>query len=96
MSNTENEFPKALVTFHNKLPARWQVDIVEVACKFIYDDEHNDDMGRMVRVKAGETYTLESSYSGCCRSYIVAVKGRAFDGTDEDFNWFNTATVSSG
>ena len=57
MSNTENTFPEALVTFHDKLPPRWQVDIVEVSCKFIFDDGYNDDMGQKVRIRAGESYT---------------------------------------
>ena len=96
MSNTENTFPEALVTFHDKLPPRWQVDIVEVSCKFIFDDGYNDDMGQKVRIRAGESYTLKSSYSGCCRSYITVVKAKAFDGTDEDFVSFDTATVEDG
>ena len=94
MSDTKKKFPEALVTFHNKLPARWQVDIVQVACKFIYDDGHNDDMGQTVRIRAGETHTLKSTYSGCCRSYIVVVKGKVFDGTDEDFNWFDSPSIN--
>ena len=96
MSDTETKFPEALVTFHNKLPARWEVDIVEVACKFVYDDGHNDDMAQKVRIRAGETHTLRSSYSGCCRAYFTIVKSKAFDGTDEDFLSPGTATVEQG
>lgn len=88
-----NEYPKASCTFRNQLPPRWQVDIVQIGCKFIYDDGHNDNKGRVVRISGGEEDTLVASYSGCCRSYVVIVQARAFDGTDEKFHFLDTATV---
>jgi hypothetical protein len=81
-------------TFYNDLPPHWQVNIVQVGCKFIDDDGNNDDKGAHVNVPGGQNYTLTSTYRGCCRSYIAVSKAKAKNGEEWDF--FNTATVEDG
>jgi len=90
-------YPPASCTFINDLPPRWQVDIIEIACKFIYDDGYNDNKGRRVRIGGGgQSSTLTASYDGCCRSYITLMKAKAFDGTNEEWVLPNSGTVKQG
>lgn len=84
----------ASCTFFNDLPPRWEVDIVQIGCKFIDDDGNNDDKAAHTRISGGRNQTLTSTYKGCCRSYIIVMKARASDGEEWDF--FNTATTESG
>lgn len=90
-----NRYPPASVTFFNDLPPRWQVDIIEIACKFMYDDGRNDDKGKkQLRIKGGGGQeTLTATHDGCCRAYIALTKAKAFDGTNEEWVIPNTATV---
>lgn len=84
----------ASCTWFNDLPPHWQVDLVQIGCKFIDDDGNNDNKGANVRIRGGESGTLTSTYRGCCRSYIAVSKARAANG--EEWNFVNTATVEPG
>jgi hypothetical protein len=85
----------ASATFFNDLPPYWQVNIVQIGCKFIDDDGHNDDKARNVNIPGGgASATLNSTYNGCCRAYIVVMKARAADG--QEWNFANSATVEDG
>jgi hypothetical protein len=84
----------ASCTFFNRLPPRWEVDIVQIGCKFVDDNGHNDDKAANTQIKAGQNQTLTSTYKGCCRTYIIVMKARASDG--KVWNFFETATVESG
>ena len=88
-------YPVASCTFTNELPARWEVDIVEIACKFIYDDGHNDDKGKVVTIKSGQQDTVIASYTGCCRSYVTLTKAKATDGTGETWVIPNAGSVDA-
>jgi hypothetical protein len=85
----------ASCTWFNDLPPYYGVNIVQVACKFIDDDGNNDNKGANVNIPGGgQSYTLTSTYQGCCRSYIALSKARAADGKEWVFP--NTTTVEDG
>jgi hypothetical protein len=83
----------ASVTWINELPPYYGVNIVQVGCKFIDDDGHNDNKAANVNIPGGgQSYTLTTSYEGCCRSYIAVSKARAAaDG--REWNFVNPYTV---
>lgn len=84
----------ASATYYNDVPADWGVTIIEVACKFIDDDGNNDNKSASVNIKGGgNSYTLNSTYQGCCRQYVVLMKVR--DRGNEE-TYANAATVESG
>jgi len=67
----------ASCTYFNDVPSDWGVTIIEVACKFIDDNGNNDNKGSATNLPGnGASFTLNSSYNGCCRSYIGLVKVR--------------------
>jgi hypothetical protein len=72
----------ASCTWFNDLPPHWQIDIVQIGCKFIDDDGNNDNKGANVRIQGGQNGTLTSTYKGCCRSYIAVSKARAVNGEE--------------
>jgi hypothetical protein len=84
----------ASCTYFNDLPPYWQVDIVQIGCKFVDDDGNNDNKGANVRIQSGQNQTLTSTCQGCCRMYFVVMKARAADGNE--WNLANSATVESG
>lgn len=81
-------------TIINDVPTDWGAVIIEVACKFMDDDGHNDNKGSAVNLPGGgSSYTIVSSYEGCCRAYIGLVKVR-YHGKADVYPF--TATVESG
>jgi hypothetical protein len=86
----------ASATFFNDLPGYFNVFIVQVGCKFIYDDGHNDNKGANVNIKPeGGTHTLVASHNGCCRSYIIVAKAK-HKTNGQEWNLADTATVEQG
>src|SRR5882757_9306444 len=88
-------YPAATCTFTNDLPASYGVDIVQVACKFIYDDGTNDDKSASVDISAGGQVTLTADNTGCCRQYVaLSTARRRVDG--KEWSFVNPATVDDG
>lgn len=85
----------ASCTWFNDLPPYYGVSIVQVACKFMDDNGNNDNKGAHVNIPGGgQSYTLTSTYKGCCRGYLAVSKARASDGKVWDY--VNPATVEQG
>lgn len=90
-----SSYPPASATFINDLPPDWGANIVQIGCKFVYDDGTNDNKGANVNIPGGGGQaTLVATASGCCRAYFVVMKVRFSDGSEQ--NLFNNATVPSG
>jgi hypothetical protein len=88
-------YPPASATFINDLPADWRANIVQIGCKFVYDDGTNDNKGANVSIPGGGGQaTLVATYAGCCRAYFVVMKVRFSDGSEQ--NLANSTTVPAG
>jgi hypothetical protein len=82
--------------FQNDLPANWNIHIVQIGCKFIYDDGHNDNKAATVDIPGGGAQgVLTATHSGCCRAYFVVMQAREMT-TGEVWNFVNNATVEQG
>ena len=88
-------YPPASATFINDLPPDWKANIVQIGCKFVYDDGSNDNKGASVNIPGGgNSAMLVATNTGCCRAYFVVMKVRFSDGSEQ--NLFNNATVPAG
>ena len=89
-------YPPASCTFINDLPPDWKINIVQIGCKFVYDDGANDNKGANVNIPGGGAQgTLTATYTGCCRAYFVVMKAKASD-TGQEWNLANSKTVDPG
>jgi len=68
------------VVFMNQLKPDSQIHIIQVGCKFAFDDNYNDNKVANVDIAPGGQYTLNSTYGDCCRGYLILIKVRHPDG----------------
>lgn len=87
-------YPPPSVLVRNELDPKTGVHITQIACKFIFDDGHNDNPSKNTNVAPGGQETLSSTYTDCCRAYFVLMTVRYPDNSTEVLS--NSTTVDSG
>lgn len=75
--------PRPSVVVKNETSPRGAVHIIQIACKFIYDDGFNDNQSKNTDVAPGGQDALYAVHDECCRSYIGFLQVRYPDGTTE-------------
>lgn len=91
----EERYPPASVLAMNEIPLEYgNYRIVQVAVKFMYDDNTNDNKGVHCDVPYGQSTTLVASHTGCCRSYFCLMQVRVPGGQVQTVS--NSVTTESG
>lgn len=85
-------YPPPSLLAKNELNPKTGIKIIELGCKFIFDDGTNDDKVKSTNIAAGGQDELFSTHTDCCRAYFpVLIKAQYPDGSTETI--IDNATV---